>query len=54
MLAVIAGIVFIIAAVVALIEKSVSTPHLFVFLFIGMAFVCGHLAFRVWTPAGRW
>lgn len=53
-LAVIAGVIFIIAACVGWIDKSISVQHLIVIGFVAMVFVCGHLAFRVWGPNGRW
>lgn len=54
MLAVIGGIFFIITAVVGWIDKTVSVAHLIALLAVGLAFIAGHLAFRVWAPQGRW
>jgi hypothetical protein len=53
MLAVIAGIIFIIAAVVGWADKTISIQHLLVIGLVGLAFLAGHLAFRVWAPEGR-
>jgi len=52
-LAVIAGIIFIIGAVIGWVDKTISVQHLIVIGFIAMVFLCGHLAFRVWAPDGR-
>lgn len=54
MLAVIAGIIFVIGAVVGWVDKTISVQHLMVVGFVAMVFLCGHLAFRVWGPSGRW
>jgi hypothetical protein len=54
MLAVIAGIIFIILAVVLWIDKTITVQHALAVLCVGLVFIAGHLAFRVWTPAGRW
>jgi hypothetical protein len=53
MLAVIAGVIFIIGAVVGWVDKTISIPHLLVIGFVGFAFLAGHLALRVWAPDGR-
>jgi hypothetical protein len=54
MLAVIAGVVFIITAVLGWTDKSISVPHLLALGFIGLAFLAGHLVFRLWGPNGYW
>jgi hypothetical protein len=54
MLAVIGGVIFVIGAVLGWVDKTISVPHLLAVGFIAMIFVCGHLAFRVWGPEGRW
>lgn len=54
MLAIAALVFFIITAVVAWVDKSISVPHLIALLAVGCAFIAGHLAFRVWGPDGRW
>ena len=45
-MALIALVVFIIGAVVAWVDKTISVAHLFAILFIGLAFVAGHLLYR--------
>lgn len=54
MLAVIGGVIFIITAVLGWTDKMISVPHLLALGFVGLAFVAGHLAFRVWGPNGHW
>jgi hypothetical protein len=53
-LAVIGMVVFIIGAVVSLVDKSTSMAHLFAIAFIGLAFLAGHFIFRVFNADGRW
>jgi hypothetical protein len=54
-LAVIAGVIFIIAAIVGWVDKTISVAHLIAILAVGLVFIAGHLAFRVWAPDGqRW
>jgi hypothetical protein len=53
MLAVIAGIIFIIGAILGWTDKTISDPHLLAIGFAGLVFIAGHLAFRVWAPDGR-
>ena len=54
MLAVAAFVFFIVTAVIGWVDKSISVAHLIALLAIGLAFIAGHLAFRVWGPDGRW
>jgi hypothetical protein len=54
MLAIVALVFFIITAVVAWVDKTVTVSHLIALLAIGLAFIAGHLAFRVWGPNGHW
>lgn len=55
MLAVIAGIIFIIAAILGWTDTSISVEHLLAIGFVGLAFLAGHLAFRLYAPdARRW
>ena len=54
MLAVIAGVIFIIAAIVGWVDKTISLAHLLAIVAVGLVFIAGHLAFRVWGPTGRW
>jgi hypothetical protein len=53
MLAVIAGVIFIVAAIVGWVDKTISLAHLLAILAVGLVFIAGHLAFRVWAPDGR-
>jgi hypothetical protein len=53
MFAVVAGVVFIIAAILGWVDKTISTAHLLAVIAVGLAFVAAHLAFRVWAPDGR-
>lgn len=53
MLAIIAGVIFIIAAIVGWVDKTISTAHLLSIIAVGLVFIAGHLAFRVWAPDGR-
>ena len=53
MLAVIAGLIFVIGAVVGWIDKTISVQHLLVIGFVGLVFLAGHLAFRLYAPDGR-
>lgn len=39
-------VVFVIGAVVALVDKSISLAHLLCIAFIGLAFMAGHFLFR--------
>jgi hypothetical protein len=54
MLAIIAGVIFIVGACVGWIDKTISVPHLLAILAVGLVFIAGHLALRVWSPGGRW
>jgi type III secretory pathway component EscS len=47
-------VVAIIGACVAWFDKTVSVPHLFVIVFIVLALVCGHLAYRGHQSGGWW
>jgi hypothetical protein len=53
-LAVTAGVIFIVGAILGWTDKTISVPHLLALAFAGLAFLAGHLAFRVWGPSGRW
>jgi hypothetical protein len=53
MLAVVAMIVFIVAAILGWVDKTISDPHLLAIGFVGLAFLAAHLAFRLWAPDGR-
>jgi membrane-bound acyltransferase YfiQ involved in biofilm formation len=53
MLAAIAGVIFIIAACVGWIDKTVSTNHLLAISFVAMVFLCAHLVRRLYAPDGR-
>ena len=53
MLAIIAGVIFIVGAIVGWTDKTISLAHLLAIMFVGLVFVAGHLAFRVWAPDGR-
>jgi hypothetical protein len=51
---IIAGLIFIIAAVVGWIDKTISVQHLLAIGFVGLFFLAGHLASRTWFPNGRY
>ena len=53
MLAVLAMVVFVIGAVVGWVDKSISVPHLLVIMFIGMALLACHLAFRLYNAGSH-
>jgi hypothetical protein len=53
MFAVVAGVIFIIAAILGWVDKTISVDHLLSVGFVGLAFLAAHLAFRVWAPDGR-
>lgn len=52
-MAIVAAVIFIIAACVGWIDKTVSVQHLLAIIAVGLAFVAGHLALRIWRPDGR-
>jgi hypothetical protein len=52
-MAAIAGVIFIIAACVGWIDKTVSVQHLLAVISVGLVFIAGHLAVRAWRPDGR-
>jgi len=54
MLAAIAMVVFIIAAVVGWVDKTISLAHLIAIIAVGLAFVAAHFAFRLWRPDSHW
>ena len=53
MLAVIAGVIFIIGVILGWTDKAVPLDHLIAVGFLGLVFIAAHLAFRVWLPDGR-
>jgi hypothetical protein len=54
-LAVIAGVFFIIGAILGWTDKTISVEHLLAIGFAGLAFLAAHLAFRLYAPdARRW
>lgn len=53
MLAIVAFVVFVIGAVVAWVDKTISTAHLLAIAFIGLAFLALHLSFRLYNSASR-
>jgi hypothetical protein len=55
MLAVIAGVFFIIAAILGWTSRNMTLGHLLAIGFTGLAFLAAHLAFRLYAPdARRW
>jgi O-antigen ligase len=56
MLGFIAMVAFIIGAVVAWVDKSVSSADrtMFILLFIGLACFAGSVGWRTFHPEGRW
>jgi hypothetical protein len=53
MLAVIAGVIFLIAAILGWVDKTISVQHLLSVGFVGLVFFAAWAAFRVWAPDGR-
>jgi hypothetical protein len=53
MLAVIAVVIFIIAAILGWVDKTISVPHLLAIGFVGLAFLAAHLVRRLYAPDGR-
>jgi len=53
-MALVAMVIFIIGAVVAWVDKSISVAHLLCIMFVGLAFVAGHLLYRGHANGGWW
>jgi hypothetical protein len=53
-MALIGMVIAIIGAVVAWVDKGISTAHLLCIVFVVLAFACGHLMYRGHQQGGWW
>lgn len=54
MFAVLAGVVFIVAAVLGITDRNMEIGHLMALGYVGLALIAAHLAARLYAPDRRW